>query len=627
MSDAAYGADSGTHSSGAHDRRARRNSGRHGRGGKPRHLVRKIVICLVLLLLVFAGVSAVLGYKLYREAQQVKAHEQQALTLLSSVQSVDQLKDPNAISTILPKLQSETSAARAITNGTLWKVASVVPVYGDDITTVRGMAVAVDSLANDALPKLSTTVQTMLSSSLAGGGGKINLQPIIDAQSGFKSANSSLQSDLKSLKALPDPHLSQVKEPYDLAVEQFTTVSEKIDQVNNLIQMMPRFLGADGARNYLIVAQTTSEARSSGGLIGSMGTFSADNGVISVGDFHPNGEFLSLGGFDSTAEENTVFKKHLNLIYDLRGQTAFPDFSRTASNANAIWQRSKYASATDGVMMIDPVFVQEMIKLGGNVTLPNGQQLTGENTAEFLLNGIYKTVPVAQQDAYFEYAASSAMNNVFSNITVDKVLSITQSFSSLADQRHLYLFSFHDDDAKSFQGSGFAKGTPDSETNPETGIYLNQNNASKLDWYVHRNTVIRRQSCNADGSQDYRVEATITNTISQADLTSGNDYLLGGLDGIGKPGTPVESILFYPPKGGSISNFSVTGDADKPGETSLDGKKLWTSVATIAPGKSVTYAYDVHTSPKATGDLKLDQTPMGWTDSGVTYDTKACTIK
>jgi type II secretory pathway pseudopilin PulG len=620
--DGVYDSNSGTHT-----RRARRDSGLHGRGRKPRHTVRNILIAVLLLLLVLAGIAAFSGYKLYREAQEVKAHEQRAMTLLSSVQNVDQLQDSQAIATILPQLQSETSAAKTITDGTLWKIASALPVYGDDITTVRGLATAVDSLSNEALPKLSETVSTMLSSSLSGGNGAINLQPIADAQSGFKEANASLQSELSTLKALPEPHLSQVKEPYDLAIQQFTSVSDKIDQVNSLIQVLPKFLGQDGSRNYLIVAQTTSEARSSGGLIGSLGTFSANKGTITVGDFHPNSDFVSLGGGNANADEESVFKSPLDLAFDIRDLAAFPDFSRTATTVNALWQRSAYSSTVDGVMMIDPVFVQDMIKLGGNVTLPNGQQLTGDNTAEFLLNGIYKTVPVAQQDAYFEYAASAAMNNIFSNMTAKKMISMAQSFTSLASQRHLYLYSFHKDDAASFQGSGLAKETPSSETEPEIGIYLNQNNPSKLDWYLHRSTTITRNSCNADGSQSYHVEFTANNTLTQSEMATANSYILGGVNGVGSSGTSVEKILFYAPQGGSISNFTVTANAEKPSQVSMNGKKLWMSLATIAPGKSVTYAYDVTTSSKATADLTLDQTPMGWADPGVTYDTKACAIK
>ncbi|MFT8359225.1 DUF4012 domain-containing protein, partial [Bifidobacterium aquikefiri] len=284
-------------------------------------------------------------------------------------------------------------------------------------------------------------------------------------------------------------------------------------------------------------------------------------------------------------------------------------------------QVSKYKTSVDGVMGIDPVFVQEMIGISGNVTLPTGQVLTGSNTAQFMLNGVYKDVPVSEQDAYFSYVASAAMNNVFSNMTATKMIKIAQSFSSLANQRHLYLYSFHSDEAKYFQGAGLAKNAPNSETDPETGIYLNENNPSKLDWYVHRKTVITRTSYNQNGSQTYHVAFTATNTIPSADLASGNTYILGGTGNIGAPGTPVERILFYAPQGGSIRNFSVSGNAEQPTQVSMDGKKPWTSVATIAPGKSVTYSYDVTTSINATSDLTLDQTPMGWLDPEVTYKT------
>lgn len=42
-----------------------------------------------------------------------------------------------------------------------------------------------------------------------------------------------------------------------------------------------------------------------------------------------------------------------------------------------------------------------MVEINGPVTLSNGTVLTGENTAEYMLNTIYKDVPVAQQDEYF----------------------------------------------------------------------------------------------------------------------------------------------------------------------------------------------------------------------------------
>ena len=57
-------------------------------------------------------------------------------------------------------------------------------------------------------------------------------------------------------------------------------------------------------------------------------------------------------------------------------------------------------------------------------------------------------------------------------------------------------------------------------------------------------------------------------------------------------------------------------------QETLNGKTVYASNATIAPGESVTYSFDVTTSTKAVSDL----TPMGWIDSGVTTDTAACSI-
>ena len=73
-----------------------------------------------------------------------------------------------------------------------------------------------------------------------------------------------------------------------------------------------------------------------------------------------------------------------------------------------------------------------MVEINGPVTLSNGTVLTGENTAEYMLNTIYKDVPVAQQDEYFEYIAKTVMDGAFGNMTVDKMMKVAQSIGDLA---------------------------------------------------------------------------------------------------------------------------------------------------------------------------------------------------
>lgn len=139
----------------------------------------------------------------------------------------------------------------------------------------------------------------------------------------------------------------------------------------------------------------------------------ADHGKIAVGDFHPNGEFVN--GNNGTAEEHAVFNRPLGFSFDVRDTFAVPDVSRNAEMLNASWQRSQYACNIDGLISVDPVFIQKMVEINGPVTLSNGTVLTGENTAEYMLNTIYKDVPVAQQDEYFEYIAKTVMDGAFGN--------------------------------------------------------------------------------------------------------------------------------------------------------------------------------------------------------------------
>ena len=605
---------------------------RHVHSARGAHTTRNILLLVLGVLVVLGAVGGFCAWRFYQQAMDVRDHELAAVEAVSGLQDVSQLRDADTMNAAIEQAQVHASAAKEITDGALWRVASYVPVLGDDVTAVRGMVDVVDGMVGETLPSLASTVQTLMNSGLSGGSeGQLNLQPIVDAQEGFAQANELVQQQADTINALPQPHVGVVRSAYEQGKEQIDKVADMLDQVSGMVQAMPKLLGQDGPRTYLLVAQTTSEQRSGGGLVGSLGTMQVDNGNISVGEFHSNREFLTLGE-SATVEEHDVFSDPLYFSFDVRDLFAVPDFSRTAEMLNTVWQRSEYACDIDGVIAIDPLFIQEMVRINGDVTLDNGQVLTGDNTAEFMLNGIYKAFDPDTQDMYFEYVASAVMDGAFSNMTMDKMMQIAQAMGTLAEGRHFYAYTFHEDEAEYFQGAGFAKNAPDSETDPEVGIYMNEQNASKLGWYLRRSSTITRTACNADGSQTYHVTFSITNTLTSDEMASATTYILGGaqpgVDGIVAPaGTSAQRMLFYAPAGGSITNLTASGDVRDQENKTMDGKNLITNVAYIAPGETVTFDFDVTTSAKAESDLRLDQTPAGWLDENVTYDTSACSLK
>lgn len=607
--------------------RASSRGGAHARvpdaARRRHHSVRNVFLVLLFLLLCAGGAVGVVGYRFYQQAMLVKDHEMRAVQLLQSVKDMSSLQSADALDRLVTQVQAETSTARQISHGTLWRYAASVPQYGQDIQTVQGMTDVMDAVATDSMPRLATVMKGVASASLSNGNGQVNLQPIVDAQGGFNDTYQLLMQQYDQLKSLPQPSVSLVKDVYERSVDQFGQLADAIRQTNESLQMLPQFLGANGSRTYVIVAQTTSESRSSGGLVGSLGTITANNGGVAVGDFHPNVLFEPLY-YGPTSEERSVFDGPLVFNFDIRDTTAMPDFSKVAQRVRKIWNYSRYAGNVDGVMMIDPVFIQEMVRISGKtITLDNGVVLNGTNTAEYLLNTIYKDVPIAKQDAYFEFVAKTTMNYMLTDMKISTMMKMSQAMGSLAQQRHLYMYTFHDDEAKNFQGAGFAKESPSSEENPEVGVYLNQQNASKMDWYIKRHTVITRTGTNADGSQNYHVSFTMTNTVSKEDAENLTWYIVGGGNGggIAGAGISIEKMLFYAPAGGSLTNLraSGTGTSTDHQAKTFNGKSLQTAVATLSSGETLTYDFDVTTSPKATSQLSLDQTPMGWLDPSVEY--------
>lgn len=619
-----------------------RHSAEHGHTprshGKRRHVWPWIVLVV---LVAVAAVGAVSVLTLYRQAMEVKAHEEKAISLMSGLKGLSGSdassvgKDTvDSINAVLPQMQSETAAAQKITDGRLWDIASHLPVYGNDITTVRGMTRIVHQLTTQPLPQLSNTLSTLANTPLTTDDGSLNLEPITQAAASMKAANEPLQQLVKQYDALPRPKIGRIATAYEAGRKQLTAAGTTIDDLSNALDIIPGFLGSGGAKTYAVMAMTTSEARSSGGLIGSVGVMTTDNGKISIGDFRSNTEYIPYGAGDPTADEHRIFNEWgpLQMSFDMRDLAVYPDAQRSAEGMRAIWQRTPWGAGQnlDGVLMVDPVFLQKMVAINGQVTLSDGRVLTGDNTAEFLLNTVYKEYPVSMQDQYFTEVATQSISAMFSNINLTKLTQVGQAMSSLAQGRHFSMYSFDEATENSLKSAGFTASTPDDEANPKIGVYITEQNPSKMDWYVHRTTKITRSSCNGDGSQTYHVEYTLNNTLTSSALATLPDYIAGGIQvpSLAR-GMAAEKMLIYAPAGGSIANITTSGNGTvsvAPKQTTMNGKTVTTTLALLNPGKSLTYSFDVTTSPKATTDLGVDQTPMGWEDSGVSVDTSACAI-
>ena len=599
---------------------------RHRHHHKRRRVWPWVVGVLVFIVLILAA-AGVVGTQLYKQAKQVQAHENNAIAMLSKLSSGDAETLAHAGDT-LPQIAHETQQAQDIAHGGLWNAAAKMPFVGTDISTVQGMTTVINGIVQDSIPQFVNVLKALSAAQIANGDDGVNLQPIIDAAEPLKQANASFQQQVRNFDALPTPSIGMIRSAYDKGETQLNGLADRVDALSNTFQVLPALLGNGQQRTYAIMAMTPSEMRTSGGLIGSVGELVTSNGTVYIGDFRSNGDYLPFGIGDHSADMKRVFTDEgpLHMSFDIRDLAVFPNTADSAVAMQSVWNRTPWGQnmPLDGVIMVDPVFLQQLIAINGNVTLPDGTVLTGDNTAEFLMNTVYQKYPENETDALFGIVASQAMKSMFSHMDMGKLYKTGEMLGAMAKGRHFTMYAFDEHIEQGIQSAGFTGQTPNSETDPSVGIYLTEQNPSKMGWYIKREAKIQRVNC-SDGDL-YHVEFMIHNTMTEDEAKNLPMYITG--NNSNNTGKAMEKILFYAPQGGSISNLmQLGGKVDAVKETTIDGVNAYETYVQVNPGQRATFTFDVRVSPKASAPLTIDQTPMGWVDDGITYLDPKCDAK
>lgn len=583
--------------------------------------VRFWVIGALAIVLVLIATAAAAGMMLYKQAQAVKNHEMNALSVLQSRGDMTvQAKDLKAK---LPQMQSEAKKADTLAHGTLWNIAAKMPIVGKDVGTVQGMTAVVSDIMDETLPQLVSLADALQNANLRSPDGGLNLKPIVDTTPAVQQLDTLVHRQIKEYNALAAPKLDAVAAPYQKGKALLDEFGVQIEAVNDTFSVLPTLLGENQVQTYAVMAMTTSEMRSSGGLIGSVGQLTTHNGTIEVGQFRPNAEYLQYGIGDHSEDEKRIFADEgpLNMSFDIRDLAVFTDTARAASAMRSIWDRTPWGGQTpiNGVLMIDPVFVQELIAVNGNVTLSDGTVLTGDDTAQFLLNEIYKKYPIEQTDMVFAEVAAQVIHSMFADASFNQLSRIADVLHTMAEERHLSIYSFNEQQEQIIQKAGFTAQPPRDETHPAVGIYLTEQNPSKMGWYLKRSAKIQSLGCNATGECTYHVEYTLTNTITEQEAKDLTWYITGNNpDNTGKA---QEKILFYPPAGGEISNLVLlNGAAGDIKPDVLNGDKIYKTYLQLVPGQQAIYSFDVTTAPSAKAKLVIDQTPLGTAGTDVVYE-------
>lgn len=514
--DTSQGASAGSSPAAPHSRRVRRRmSAEHIRQIKRKRRRRKILIGVLVIIAVFAVFAGAFVWS----ALQAKNELQQAVSSAQGLQQTIVDSDKSKREEQVNTFSDHVSKAYKQTSSPLWQLASVVPYAGDDISAVRTMVAAMENISSQALPQLLQAADNIDLNNVHVENGTIEISGLEASQRPLQIADDTIDKatrEVKTVKAVKTPHVAQIADALTTAETYCEKLDSMVHSLNSIVQVLPSMLGTeshanDAPRNYLILAQTNAEARPSGGLPGSLGLVTVQGGHVSLQPFVSDSEIQNADEpvVDLTAEERLLFTDKLGK--DIRDVNFTPDFPRTGEIVSAMWNR-QYGVAVDGVIAIDPLFLQNMLAVTGGVAMPDGSTLDGANTARTLLHDVYARMAPQETDEYFAVAAQSAFDHIMRNAGNFK--SYVKALSTSVEQGHVVVWSAHEDEQNLIADSAISGKLITEGAKPQVGVYISDETESKMDWYLHREVTTEFQKVARNGANQYTVHIKLQNTMT-----------------------------------------------------------------------------------------------------------------
>lgn len=583
------------------------NGGPEPKRGKGK-IIGLVVGIVILAIVAFGGTT---GFFLYKDAKNLQA---QAGTLMSEVSSMkDYLKNGEGeqLNATAGTVAEQIASMRDTVDGPAWTIASFIPVYGDDIKLVRGMMEQADILAQDAmLPACAQLEDFKLGNLLTDGA--VNIEMLKGLIATIQDVEPVVISSIDAIDALPEPHIGKIKSLMDKVAGPMDTAKVALKQVNGILPILPQMLGADGPRNYLITAENNSEIRACGGFIGSLGVMNVDNGKISLGDFE--GTLRSSNGpkpqITITDEEMRLFQPYEPTMNFISGDAYFtPDFPAGASKVSTLWSLEHGGQHIDGVVALDPVFLQYLLQLCDGVTAADGTVVDGSNAANELLSGSYWKYPEGgdAQDAVFASVASGAFNQLLGGLGDVGFTNLFKVIKRGGDEGRLLMWMANEAEENAVVQMGFGGTLNADPTKPQAGVFVNNYSYSKLDWYLNLDAVKGEGVKNADGTVSYPMTVTLTNEMSAADAAALPAYIAAHNGTADAPTQQMLRTLLYAPAGGTITDVVTSSGNMK--EATHNGLQVFYQDVRLMPGESFQVTYTVTVSAEAAEELDVRVTP------------------
>ena len=560
-------------------------------------------------------------YRDYKDiTARVPALTEQAHALVDAAKEAD----GDTLRNTAAGIATEVSDIHGKLEGIPWQIASFIPVLGQDVRSVRTVVDQADNLCQYALIPVCDDLGNIKLSNLLEDG-VINVDLFTSLANTLSQVAPVFQQSAETLEGLPEPVIDRLREPIQKVKDLMGTADEAVTKLNEMAPYLPEMLGANGeTRNYLIIAQSNAELRSTGGFPGAAGVMTVINGSINLGDFSSFADmnWYDTPGFGVTEEELTIFGDGAgsdNRIGRIPADTnIIPDFARACEIISAMWT-DQHGGTIDGIIAIDPVFLQNMLALTGGFTTSSGIAVDGTNAAALLLHDAYNTFSTSDQDQFFAEVAGNAFSQLTSSLGGMGFTDLLNAITAGIDESRLQVWMADPDEETLMVEMGCDGAIPNDPANPELGVYVSDDTYSKIAWYLSLHTTVNSFTKNMDGTTTYNVTTTLTNNLDPNDAYNQVDYITGSNTAKRNRSDMIDKVYLFAPAGGTISDVHIDGYVPEEfplKEGTYNGRQVWYVTLQTSGLETSTLTYNVTTSADA-AELAIHQTPTaqgvaGW---------------
>ncbi|MBT2518476.1 DUF4012 domain-containing protein [Streptomyces sp. ISL-90] len=454
-------------------------------------------------LLGLAACGAVLAF----EAFAVRDDLQDAQAGAARLQVAAAERDTESLPRLADDLEESTARAVEHTESPLWRAGESVPVLGENLRAVRIVAESVDGFSRQVV---SPAVEFVSSFTLIRdpATGVFDTAPISAARDILDTAKRNV-SDASTALAGVNTELTLV--PVGEAVAQYEDMlgemTDLLDQAGAGVAGLSALLGVDGPATIVLAFLNNAELAALGGGPAAQTLLSVDNGSVTVVEHVTSYDFPQGVPADVAVDESARLLYDDILTAHINGAFSRPDLPTAAAILGAQWQRIR-GIRPDGIISLDPIALAMILEVTGPVTVSSGEVLDSGNAVSLLLNQAYFLYDGrTEADDFFQRAADAVFTRV---MAADYDLwAMADALSRAAEYGSLMVWS-SDPETDALTAGTRLQGTLPTSNDPETvlGVYFRDRSSSKADFYLHAETVVTTNTCDA-AAPGYTVETRI----------------------------------------------------------------------------------------------------------------------